>query len=168
VSGNYGDGRDAERPTAIVVAGERAFCDRSGALFFPAHGLLCVSDLHLEKGSSLARRGFLVPPYDSAATLRRLQAAVAAWQPRIVVSLGDSFHDDDGPERLPDAVRAGLSALAAGRDWFWVAGNHDPKPPAGLPGETLDAVSLGALTFRHHPGAGAPEGEIAGTFILAR
>jgi len=147
---------------AIVIAGERALCDRRGGLYFPLHGLLCISDMHLEKGSSLARRGWLVPPYDSAATLYRLEAAVDAWRPKIVVSLGDSFHDGDGAGRLPEAIRARLSALACGRDWFWVAGNHDPRPPAGLPGETVDAVSLGRLTFRHHPAAGAFEGEIAG------
>ncbi|MCC2688936.1 MAG: metallophosphatase [Rhizobiaceae bacterium] len=153
---------DDERPTAIVIAGEPALCDRRGALYFPGHGLLCVSDMHLEKGSSLARRGYLVPPYDSAATLIRLEAAVAKWRPRIVVSLGDSFHDCDGAGRMPDNLRAGLAALATGRDWFWVAGNHDPQPPAGLPGETVNAISLGALTFRHHPGPGASDGEIAG------
>ncbi|EHK52388.1 metallophosphoesterase, partial [Mesorhizobium alhagi CCNWXJ12-2] len=50
------------------MAGETALCDRRGALYFPDLGLLCVSDLHLEKGSSFARRGMLVPPYDTAAT----------------------------------------------------------------------------------------------------
>jgi DNA ligase-associated metallophosphoesterase len=151
-----------ERAAAIEIAGERALCDRRGALFFPGHGLLCVSDLHLEKGSSLARRGWLVPPYDSQATLARLEAAVEEWRPRIVVSLGDSFHDGEGAGRLPEAARDRLTELARGRDWFWVAGNHDPQPPAGLPGETVDAISIGRLTFRHHPGAGACQGEIAG------
>lgn len=151
-----------KQATAIVIAGERAFCDRRGALFFPAHGLFCVSDLHLEKGSWLARRGWLVPPYDSQATLERLQAAIEAWRPRIVVSLGDSFHDGEGAGRLPETAKERLSSLARGRDWFWVAGNHDPQPPAGLPGETVDAISIGALTFRHHPGAGVLDGEVAG------
>ena len=35
---------------------------------------LVVSDLHLEKGAAFARRGSLVPPYDTAATLDRLSA----------------------------------------------------------------------------------------------
>jgi hypothetical protein len=67
-----GDAHAAE----IAVAGEAALCDRRGALYFPDLGLLCVSDLHLEKGSSLARRGMLVPPYDTVATLLRLQAVI--------------------------------------------------------------------------------------------
>ena len=32
----------------ISVAGETAWCDRRGALYFPELGLLCVSVLHLE------------------------------------------------------------------------------------------------------------------------
>ncbi len=153
---DQGDGAE------ISVAGEQASCDRLGALHFPALGLLCVSDLHLEKGSSFARRGMLVPPYDTAATLLRLQAVIDRYRPRIVVSLGDSFHDPEGAARLPEHTRAGLMSLMAGRDWFWVAGNHDPKPPAGLPGETVEALAIGGLTFRHEPSAQASEGEVAG------
>ena len=61
----------------IAIAGERAVCDPRGVLYFPELSLLAVSDLHLEKGSSLARRGALIPPYDTAATLLRLPASRA-------------------------------------------------------------------------------------------
>ena len=46
-----------------------------GALLWPARKLLVVADLHLEKGSSFAARGQLLPPYDTRATLDRLAAA---------------------------------------------------------------------------------------------
>jgi hypothetical protein len=46
--------------------------DLSGALWFPGERALAVADLHLEKGSSYARHGQMLPPYDSALTLRRL------------------------------------------------------------------------------------------------
>ena len=146
----------------IAVAGEAALCDRRCALYFPCYGLLFVSDLHLEKGSSYARRGMLVPPYDTVATLLRLQAVIDHYRPRIVVSLGDSFHDGEGSSRLPSQMRLDLSALMSGRDWFWVSGNHDPQPPAGLPGDTVEALAVGALTFRHEPSKKSPPGEIAG------
>ena len=45
--------------------------DCAGALYWPEEGVLLVADLHLEKGSSFARRGTLLPPYDTAATLAR-------------------------------------------------------------------------------------------------
>jgi uncharacterized protein len=145
----------------IAVAGERAICDPSGALYLPADRLLVVSDLHLEKGSSYARRGSFLPPYDTLATLRRLAAVVARWQPSIVISLGDSFHDAGGSGRMPDVFREHLLGLMAGRDWYWIAGNHDPVPPEGLPGRWVSELALGGLVFRHEPARGA-EGEIAG------
>lgn len=147
---------------AIAIAGEAALCDRRGALYLPAHGLLVVSDLHLEKGSAIARRGMLVPPYDTGATLARLAEVIDAYAPQAVVSLGDSFHDGWGAERMPDVFRERLAALMQGRDWFWVAGNHDPAPPVGLPGACMREIAVGALRFRHEPSAKAAEGEIAG------
>lgn len=152
----------AGEPAEIAVAGEAALCDRRGALYFPDLALLCVSDLHLEKGSSFARRGALVPPYDTVATLLRLQAVIDHYRPKTVVSLGDSFHDGEGASRLPDQMRLDLSALMAGRDWFWVAGNHDPQPPAGLPGDTVEALAAGRLTFRHEPSKKSPSGSVPG------
>ena len=67
--------------------------DLSGALFWEEESLLVVSDLHLEKGSSFAARGMLLPPYDTVATLGRLAAVIARHDPRMVIALGDSFHD---------------------------------------------------------------------------
>ena len=146
----------------VAIAGEAAVCDRRGVLYFPEHGLLVVSDLHLEKGSALARRGTLAPPYDTAATLLRLQAVIADYRPAAVVSLGDSFHDGGGAARMHDAFRAQLEALMAGRDWFWVAGNHDPEAPAGLGGKTAREIAVGGVSFRHEPSRQRVEGEIAG------
>ncbi|MBD0413279.1 ligase-associated DNA damage response endonuclease PdeM [Tianweitania sp. Rool2] len=147
---------------AIVVAGQRAVCDLRGALYFRDLGLLAVSDLHLEKGSSFARRGALLPPYDTAVTLQRLEAVIADYRPRIVVSLGDSFHDGQGAARLHEIFRAGLETMMAGRDWYWVAGNHDPEAPADLPGETVRELAVAGLVFRHEPARKGGEGEIAG------
>src|SRR5690606_15775249 len=109
-----------------------------------------------------ARRGQMLPPYDTVTTLRRLRALIDLYAPRCVVSLGDSFHDGWGAERLPESVRGELEAMMAGRVWCWVAGNHDPDAPRGLPGETVDAVAVGALVLRHQPTRSAPAGEIAG------
>lgn len=150
------------RGDLVAIAGERAVCDRRGVLYFPEHKLLAVSDLHLEKGSSLARRGALIPPYDTAATLSRLQAVIADYQPAIVISLGDSFHDGGGAARMHAGFRERLESLIAGRDWFWVAGNHDPEAPAGLSGRTVREIAIGALSFRHEPSSTRIEGEIAG------
>jgi uncharacterized protein len=155
-------GGSTEMARAIEIAGHAAACDPGGALHVPELGLLVVSDLHLEKGSSYARRGTFLPPYDTFATLDRLGSVIARYEPRTVVCLGDSFHDPFGAERLPEPMRLKIGTLASGRDWFWVAGNHDPLPPAGLPGEAVTELAVGALSFRHEPSPGARPGEIAG------
>jgi DNA ligase-associated metallophosphoesterase len=149
-------------PGLIAIAGEAALLDPRGALYLPDFCLLIVSDLHLEKGSAAARQGRLLPPYDSLATLDLLAAVIAAHRPRIVVSLGDSFHDGGGSGRLPRPFRERLEALMAGREWIWVAGNHDPDAPEDLPGMVADEIALGGLRLRHAPLPGAQEGEIAG------
>lgn len=133
-----------------------------GALWWADQRLLIVSDLHLEKGSSFARRGQLLPPYDTQATLARLAGLIARLDPRTVVALGDSFHDRTGAARLTVTDRANLAALQAGRDWIWIAGNHDPDRPAGVAGETIRELNVGRLLLRHEPNPGATDGEIAG------
>jgi DNA ligase-associated metallophosphoesterase len=119
-----------------------------------------VADLHLEKGSSFAARGQLLPPYDSAATLARLARLVLRYAPRVVIALGDSFHDAGGPARLRIEDRASLQDMQRGRAWIWIAGNHDPEPAANIGGAFHATVSIGGLTFRHEPTGAA--GEIAG------
>ena len=99
----------ASRATPFDVAGVSLIADLSGALYWEAQRLLVVSDLHLEKGSSFAARGVLLPPYDTAATLSRLAAVIARHDPRMVIALGDSFHDRDAHERLSRPDRDAIS-----------------------------------------------------------
>ncbi len=134
--------------------------DCDGALYWPEERVLVIADLHLEKGSSFATRGVLLPPYDTAATLERVAALIARFAPHAVITLGDSFHDRKGPARIAAADRAALAGLQRGRDWIWVAGNHDPDPAEGVGGSFGSALAIGALVFRHEP-TGA-KGEIAG------
>jgi DNA ligase-associated metallophosphoesterase len=146
----------------VHVAGVALVADPAGALYWPGESVLIVADLHLEKGSAFARRGVLLPPYDTAATLARLARLVERYAPRALIALGDSFHDDDGPVRMTAADRSALRALQHGRDWIWIAGNHDPDLPPDIGGQFADVLALGALTLRHEPGDDAGDGEISG------
>ena len=146
----------------LQVAGQGVLCRPSGALWVPSHRALIVADLHLEKGSFFAARGQMLPPYDTAETLRRLALEVAALGPALLVFLGDSFHDRDAEARLGALDMESLRALANGRSLIWVSGNHDPAPPRGLPGEAAPEVVLGELRLTHEPTPGAAPGEIAG------
>ena len=166
--GRGGDARPFDRRsttgagTAIEVAGVSLQALAEGALWWAEERLLVVADLHLEKASSFARRGQFLPPYDTGVTLAALGCLIAALQPRVVVALGDSFHDDDGAVRLGAADKTTLAALQSGREWIWIAGNHDRVAPAGLGGASVTDLALGPLVFRHEPRPHASPGEIAG------
>ncbi len=143
--------------------GERLMLTPEGALFWPAHGLLAVADLHLEKGSAAAGRGQLVPPWDTRETLDLLGNLLRRYRPQTVVALGDSFHDKDGASRLQTGDAARLATLARSSRFVWVLGNHDPAPQSAMAGETVDAFSTGPLVFRHEAHADG-RGEISGHF----
>ena len=141
--------------TAVDFAGATLRLDPSGALWWAAERMLIVADLHLEKGSAFARRGALLPPYDTQATLTRLEQLVRRHRPSTVVSLGDGFHDRRADEALTVGARLRIHALTSSLRWVWVAGNHDPHPPDGLGGETVDLLRLGDCVLRHHAAGGA-------------
>lgn len=135
----------------------------SGVLWWPAAGTLCVSDLHLGKSGRIARRsGAMVPPYEMQDTLTRLEAEITATGARRVICLGDSFDDDRAAAELTGDTRLWLARLAAGRDWVWITGNHDPGP-LDLPGSTRRDWQGDGLTFRHIAETGA-RAEISGHY----
>jgi DNA ligase-associated metallophosphoesterase len=146
----------------IHIAGERLMLDPMGVLHWPAMRLLVVSDLHLEKGSSFARRGMLLPPWDTHATLDRLTLLLRRYAPETVIALGDSFHDSDGSGRLPATEVQRLQAMTKAHQFVWVLGNHDPEPPSGIGGESAKEYAVGPVVFRHQALAAADAGEISG------
>lgn len=144
--------------------GAELLADPRGVLVWPARRTLVVADLHLEKGSGFARRGVLLPPYDSAATLARLAEAVAVHAPERVIALGDSFHDSAAGARLAEPDRQRLRTLTGTLDWIWIAGNHDPEPPADWGGRVLGELVDGPLLFRHEAADAPVQGEVSGHY----
>lgn len=134
----------------------------SGALFWPAERLLVVSDLHFGKSARLsAVGGAQLPPYETRDTLLRLEADLAATGPRQVICLGDSFDTAHVGAHLPEDDRLWIARLQAGRDWTWIAGNHDPAP-VDLGGSHRAERRIGPLTFRHV--ASGARGEVSGHY----
>ncbi len=137
------------------LSGTDVWLDASGAMFVPAASLLVVSDLHFEKGSHYAERGQMIPPYDTRATLKVVEAAIRKYRPRTVLSLGDTFHDGRAEARMMAEDRQKLIALCEAQDWIFVLGNHDPLPPKAFRGRAVDVISMAGLRFTHEPeGAG--------------
>jgi uncharacterized protein len=152
----------SEPETLISINGVTLVADRSGAVWWPEERLLAVADLHLEKGSSYARTGQLLPPYDSRATLSRFNLAVTRYEPKTIVCLGDNFHDPDGPSRLDAEAKGMVALLQRKRRFVWIEGNHDAAAAAVLGGESAPEIEIGPLVFRHEPRAGRSRGELAG------
>jgi len=122
----------------------------SGGLFWQAENTLLVADLHLEKMSSFARSGQLLPPHDTGATLQRLASDLAETGATRVICLGDSFHRDEGTSTLLGDDKNRLEELIADRDWLWIAGNHDPAPHA-LGGACCPKTKIANLVLTHKP-----------------
>ena len=136
----------------------------SGALFVPSEDLLCVSDLHMAKSERMARRrGIMLPPYETRATLDRLGQDIATTKPRCVVALGDSFDDLAASETLEAEDRDRLLALQKGRRWVWIEGNHDAGRNAHG-GEGGECLVVAGLTFRHIATVEPTPGEVSGHY----
>lgn len=153
----------------VRIMGEACVLRCSGALWLPEAATLVAADLHLEKGSAYARRGQMLPPYDSRATLARLRAEIEDLRPARVILLGDSFHDRGSIARLAEADRVEIEAQAATADWIWLTGNHDHDAlnraadlEWPLPGRVVETMDVGSLRLVHEPEPGDRPGEVAG------
>ncbi len=134
------------------------------ALYWPARGALIVADLHLEKASWFAKRGQMLPPYDSLATLERLAQLIDQSGAREIWCLGDNFHDDAGTERLSGKAKALLAQLTAQSDWHWIIGNHDEHLPDDIGGRIKEEVEVDGLILRHRASITDQRPELSGHF----
>ena len=148
--------------STVTVCGKTFVADKSGALFWPDEDLLIVADLHLEKGSSFAKRGSLLPPYDTRSTLGRLYKVTERFDPATIVALGDSLHEASAADRMGREELDLIHELQENRSWYWVTGNHDPEIPEFLGGQVVDDLTVGGLSLRHEPFEGPVTHEIAG------
>jgi DNA ligase-associated metallophosphoesterase len=145
---------------AIPFGGLDLVPDVSGAIWVPSHASLLVADLHLEKASAFAARGVHLPPYDTRSTLNALKAACERWNPQLIISLGDSFHDDGARARMDASAITEIRTLTTSHEFVWITGNHDETPPEDLGGQIAGEFDLGGIILRHIPSEGlsfAPE-----------
>jgi DNA ligase-associated metallophosphoesterase len=111
---------------AIQFAQNEFILDAAGALYWPAQGILVVSDLHLEKGSYFASLGQPLPVYDTLDTLDRIEKVITTYQPRQVIALGDNMHDAKALQRmLPTDLQRLKELTGSVSHWSWIVGNHD-------------------------------------------
>lgn len=149
--------------------GEEFALTRANALYWPRERALLVADLHLEKASFYAARaGQMLPPYDSRETLERVALALRETGARRVFTLGDNFHDSQGPERLEPHAAGMLAALTRATDWVWITGNHDaahgPAIPQRLDGTVAAELEIAGMVLRHQATAGETRPELSGHY----
>ncbi|MBA4324475.1 MAG: metallophosphoesterase [Rhodobacter sp.] len=148
---------------ALFFHGETLHLMPSGALFWPARKTLAVSDLHFGKSERLARRGgSLLPPYETQATLEKLDRDLEYTRADSVICLGDSFDDLAALDGMEESARLWLARLMAGKDWTWITGNHDPGP-IEIGGTHRADLKVYPFTFRHIAQAGE-KAEISGHY----
>ena len=149
---------------SLSFAGEDLQPLPCGALWWPAESTLFVADLHFEKASHFAARGWLLPPHATAETLANLIGAVETTGAQRLVCLGDSFHDEAGPDRLPDETRRALMTMTRSLDWWWITGNHDEDAAAVLGGRVMVEGRIGPLVLRHEADPADTTPELSGHF----
>lgn len=145
----------------VSICGKAFRADSSGALFWPAEDAIIVADLHLEKGSSYAARGVMLPPYDTRETLQKLAEAMDRWDAHTVIVLGDGLHDCDGAERMCAEDLETLRIMQEDREWIWITGNHDPEIDERLGGHVFSELLVEGVTLRHEPSGARVTHEIA-------
>jgi uncharacterized protein len=151
------------RPS-LTFAGQVFEAVGGNALYWPAQNALVVADLHLEKASWFAKRGQMLPPYDSVATLQKLSCLVVATGARAVWCLGDNFHDDGGVARLEPTARRLLTSLTTSLAWHWIIGNHDPALEGDIGGTIVEEAEIDGLILRHRADPNDIKPELSGHF----
>ncbi len=121
------------------------------AIFFPAHGTLLVSDLHLGKGGHFRKHGIAIPGEVHKQDLQRLKGLIDDYQPSRLVFLGDLFHSRYNQEwesfqQLMDGYKL---------EKILVQGNHDVLGEDRYQKAQLQVVEasykLGRFVLQHEP-----------------
>lgn len=141
---------EVDLPASFSFCGEEFFPTLSGGLFWADRKTLLVADLHLEKFASFAPSGQLLPPFDTAQTLTKLEADLRQTGAARLIALGDSFHREEGAHALSERNRAHIGRLGDNCEWIWLSGNHDPAPHH-LGGECLPNWREAGLHLSHEP-----------------
>ncbi|MEX0430125.1 ligase-associated DNA damage response endonuclease PdeM [Spiribacter insolitus] len=123
------------------------------AVFWPALSALLLADLHLGKAAAFRRAGLAIPEGDTASSLQRLDALIAAWQPREVILLGDILHVRLGSDPALYRQIVDWRARHGGIAMTAIIGNHDRGLRQLEPEMDCyeEGIERNGLVLRHHP-----------------
>ena len=139
--------------------------DYSGALYAPDFETLIVADLHFEKASTLYEKtGSSYPPFDTHDTLLRLGDAIDRQQPKRLILLGDTWHDEFGFARMQSADHKMIQELIKRTETVFVSGNHDESVTGSGGPAMIFEIKLGEVVLRHEPLEDTNRYQISGHF----
>ena len=107
------------------IKGEKFVFDKSGSIFLEDLNTLIFSDLHLGKGLSFANLGNFIPPFDLDETLLNLKSIIEKYKPKRLISLGDSFHENNSIHKMERKYVNIINNLFHKINITWIEGNHD-------------------------------------------
>ena len=122
----------------------------NGTIFWPKKSISIVADLHLEKSSFFAKHGFYIPPYDSYETLLNLKKNLKGNNIKILIFLGDLFHDNEGYERLDQKTKLIFNEIIKKYEIIFIRGNHDSL--LTIPNvKSHQNILIDGISFSHEP-----------------
>jgi uncharacterized protein len=148
----------------LSFGGSEFLAAGDAALFWPYHHILLVADLHLEKASSYAMNGQMLPPYDSHETLVQLSNIAKQHKAKRIICLGDNFHDVGGETRLGGTAADMLRQMTSTYDWTWITGNHDPHLAGIWGGKSVIEQAIDGIILRHQSHPNEQQNELSGHF----
>lgn len=145
------------RPASLPVeiAGHPVVLSSLRAMFDPALRCLFVADAHFGKDAVFRARGIPVPVGSTADNLMRLDILIAAFEPAMLVFLGDLLHAREAhAKETLDALHV-WRARHAGLRAVLVEGNHD-RHAGAMPGSlgveyVQEPWRIGPWALCHYP-----------------
>ena len=125
--------------------------DSSGSIYITKLGILLISDLHIGKSYSCAKNGNFLPPFEIDETIEKIKSIVDFYNPKKIISLGDSFHEASTLEIIDKIYIKNLNKIFKEREVIFIDGNHDAelKSKEKIDAIFTDSLKLDNFNFTH-------------------
>lgn len=125
--------------------------DSSGSIYITELSILLMSDLHIGKSYSCAKNGNFLPPFEIDETIEKIKSIVDFYNPKKIISLGDSFHEASTLEIIDKIYIKNLNKIFKKREVIFIDGNHDAelKSKEKIDAIFKDSLKLSNFNFTH-------------------
>ena len=125
--------------------------DSSGSIYITELSILLMSDLHIGKSYSCAKNGNFLPPFEIDETIEKIKSIVDFYNPKKIISLGDSFHEASTLEIIDNIYINNLNKIFNKREVIFIDGNHDAelKSKEKINATFKDSLKLDNFNFTH-------------------